>query len=240
MVGWWPTVSDYDKARYLQAVQTVSQFLSDPRKFHLQVVFRILRYIKGTRDRGMFYPTTSSLQLQANAYADWAGCPSTRRSRTGWCMFLGTSLNSWKSKKQSTLSKSTAEAKYRSMSSASSEIVWLRRLLHEFGVFLKGPTPLYADNISAIRIAKNVVFHERTKHIEIECHWIHQHYVSNKLRLPYVSSHNQLADVFTKRLPWDRHEYILSKLMLCSTPHQFEGERRAINGSIDPTWKAQP
>ena len=202
---------------------------------HLQAVFQILRYVKGTRNRGLFYPTTSSLQLQAYADADWAGCPDTRRSTTGWCMFLGTSLISWKSKKQSTLSKSTAEAEYRSMSSASSEIVWLRRLLCEFGVFLKGPTPLYADNTSAIRIAKNVVFHERTKHIEIDCHFICQHYVSDKLCLPYVPSHDQLADVFTKGLPQDRHEYIISKMMRCSTPHQFEGECRDINRSTDPT-----
>ena len=96
------------------------------------------------------------------------------------------------------------------MSPTSSEIVWLRHLLCEFGVFLKGPTPLYADNRSAIRIAKNAIFHEITKHIEIDCHFIRQHYVSDKLCLPYVSSHDQLADMFTKGLPWDRHEYILS------------------------------
>ena len=219
------------------AVQAVSQFISHPHKPHLQAVYRILRYVKGTRDRGLFYPSTSSLQLTAYADADWAGCPDTRRSTTGWCMFLGPSLISWKSKKQVTISKSTAEAEYRSMSSACSEVICLRRLLREFSIFTKDPTPLYADNTSAIRIAKNIVFHERTKHIEIDCHFIRQHFVYEDISLPYISSSEQLADVFTKGLPRNRHEYILSKLMLLGhPPHQFEGECRNTNKG--PSLKA--
>lgn len=208
------------------AVQTISQFISNPHTPHLHVVHRILRYIKGTLNRGLFYPSTNSLQLQAYADADWVGCSDTHRFTTGWCMFLGNSLISWKCKKQPTVSKSSAEAEYRSMSSASSEIVWLRRLLRGFGVFPVTPTPLYADNTSAIRIAKNTVYHERTKRIEIDCHFIRQQVVTDVIYLPYVSSHEQLADVFTKALPRDRHNYLCSKLLLCSTPHQFEGECR--------------
>ena len=139
-------------------------------------------------------------------------------------MFLGPSLISWKSKKQVTISKSMAEAEYRSMSFACSAVIWLRRLLQEFNIFTKAHTPLYADNTSAIRIAKNTVFHERTKHIEIDCHFIRQHFVCEDISLPYISSSKQLADVFTEGLPCDLHDYILSKLMLLGhPPHQFEG-----------------
>ncbi|XP_059630984.1 uncharacterized mitochondrial protein AtMg00810-like [Cornus florida] len=111
------------------AVQIVSQFVSNPHKPHLAAVHRILCYIQGTMDRGLFYSSTSSLELRCYADADWAGCQDTRRSTTGWCMFLGSSLISWKCNKQPTVSKSSAEVENRSMSSASSEVIWLRRFL---------------------------------------------------------------------------------------------------------------
>ena len=116
-------------------------------------------------------------------------------------MFLAPSLISWKSKKQNIVSKSSAEDEYPSMSSSSSDIIWLCHLLREFGVFLKDPTPLYADNTSTIQIMKNTVFHEHAKHIEIECHFIRQHVVTNTIYLPYISSHDQLAYIFTKGMP---------------------------------------
>ena len=173
-------------------------------KSHLLAVDRILRYLKGTRERGFLYPSSSSLQLQAYANANWAGCPDTRRSTTRWCMLLGKTPILCKCKKQTSVSKSKAKAEYRSMSSISSEIIWLRCLLREFGVFITSPAPLYADNTSVIKIAKNTVYHERTKNIEIDCHFIRQHVVSDKISLPYVSSYDQPADIFTKPLPWDR------------------------------------
>ena len=99
-------------------------------------------------------------------------------------MFLGSSLISWKCKKQEPISKSSTEAEYRSMSSASSEIVWLRGLLADLGVNLQSPTPLHADNTSAIQITSNPVFHERTKHIEVDCHYIRKLLVKGELGTP--------------------------------------------------------
>ena len=107
------------------AVHTVSQFVSNPHMPHLTAALRILRYVKGTLNHGLFYPSGASLHLTAYANAKWAGCPDTRRSTTGGCMFLGESLISWKCKKQTTVSKSSTEAEYRAMSSASAEIIWL-------------------------------------------------------------------------------------------------------------------
>ncbi|XP_047161113.1 uncharacterized mitochondrial protein AtMg00810-like [Vigna umbellata] len=132
------------------AVHTVSKFMQSPQHFHFSVVQRILKYLLGTSSRGLFFSGNSSLQLQAYSDDDWAGCPDTRRSTTGWCMFLGNAPISWKCKKQDSVSKSSTEAKYRTMSATCSEIIWLRGLLTELGLFQAQPTPLHADNTSTI------------------------------------------------------------------------------------------
>lgn len=205
------------------AVQQVSQFMHTPRHLHLAAVRRIIRYLKGTSYRGLFFPASTSLTLLAYSDADWAGCADTRRSVSGWCMFLGPALISWKSKKQARVSKSSTESEYRAMSTACSEITWLRGLLAELGFPQINATPLHADNTSAIQIATNPVFHERTKHIEVDCHSIREALDDHVISLPHVSSQLQLADIFTKAVPRARHQFLLSKLMLLDKPHQFEG-----------------
>ncbi|GKV20452.1 hypothetical protein SLEP1_g30576 [Rubroshorea leprosula] len=205
-------------------VQVVSQFVVDPRRLHLTAVLRIIRYLHGTISRGLFFSSHPCMQLQAYADADWAGCPDTRRSTTSWCVFLGDSLISWKCKKQKTVSKSTAEVEYRAMSSACSELTWLRGFLQTL-TFPTPPSPLYADNMSAIRIASNHVFHERTKHIEVDCHFIRNMYLAGAITLPYIASEHQIADIFTEAMTTARHKFLVSKLTLVSQP-QFEGECR--------------
>ncbi|CAL8997966.1 unnamed protein product [Prunus brigantina] len=200
------------------AVHTVSKFMQAPRHHHLSAVRRIIRYILGTPSRGLFFPTGSSPQLQAYSDADWAGCPDTRRSTTGWCMFLGDALISWKCKKQDHVSKSSTEAEYRAMSAACSEIIWLRGLLTELGFSPLHPTPLHADNTSAIQIAANPVYHERTKHIEVDCHSIREAYDHQVITLPHVSTTLQIADIFTKSMPRQRHHFLIGKLMLLDSP----------------------
>ncbi|WJZ84043.1 hypothetical protein VitviT2T_003671 [Vitis vinifera] len=153
-------------------VHQVSQFMPSPRHLHLAAIRRIIRYLRGSPTRELFFPTGSSLQLVAYSDVDWAGCPNTRRSTTGWCMFLGDALISWKCKKQDRVSKSSTEAEYRAMSTTCSEIVCLRGLLEELGFPQTTSTPFHADNTSAIQIATNPLFHERTKHIEVDCHSI--------------------------------------------------------------------
>jgi hypothetical protein len=107
-------------------VQQVSQFMQAPTHLHLAAVRYIVRYLHGTSARGLFFPLDSPIHLVAYSDAYWAGCSDTRRSITGWCMFLGNSLISWKSKKQDRVSKSSTESEYCAMSSACSEIIWLR------------------------------------------------------------------------------------------------------------------
>ncbi|KAH0648566.1 hypothetical protein KY285_033814 [Solanum tuberosum] len=190
------------------AVQQVSQFMQAPRHLHLVAVRRIIRYLLGTSTRGLFFPSGSPIRLNAFSDSDWAGCPDTRRSVSGWCMFLGESLISWKSKKQDRVSKSSTEAEYRSMSTACSEVVWLRGLLAEIGFPQSHPTPLHADNTSAIQIATNPVFHERTKHIEVDCHYIREAVDKGVITLPHVSSDLQIADAFTKSMARQRHQFL--------------------------------
>ena len=110
------------------------------------------------------------------------------------------------------------EAEYRAMSSACSEVLWLRGLLSALGFPQTSPTPLHADNTGAIRITENPVFHERTKHIEVDCHFIRDEYTRDVISLPHVSTEFQFADIFTKGLPRPRHQFLVSKLLLCDSP----------------------
>ncbi|XP_022874305.1 uncharacterized protein LOC111393145 [Olea europaea var. sylvestris] len=116
------------------AVQQVSQFMQAPCQAHLAAVRRLLRYLKGTSGRGLFFPSSTSLQLVGFSDADWASCVDTRLSIPGWCMFLGGALISWKSKKQARVSKSSIESEYRAMSAACSEMIWLWVGRHEISL----------------------------------------------------------------------------------------------------------
>ncbi|KAM0952651.1 putative RNA-directed DNA polymerase [Dioscorea sansibarensis] len=185
---------------------------------HLSAVKRIIQYIFGTPNRGLFFPIGSSLKLQAYSDADWADRPDARKSTTGWCMFLGGALISWKCKKQNYLSKSSTEAEYRTMTAACSEIIRLHGLLTELGFSKIQPTPLHADNTSAIQIAANPVYHECTKHIEVDCHSIREAYDHQVLTLPHISTTLQIADIFTKSMTRQRHNFLVGKLMLVDLP----------------------
>ncbi|XP_076949068.1 uncharacterized protein LOC143621587 [Bidens hawaiensis] len=165
------------------SVSVLSQFMAEPCTSHWDAALRVLRYLKATPGLGILYSNQGHCRVGAFTEegdgrisgfsdADWAGCPISRRSTTGYCVFVGGNLVSWKSKKQHTVSRSSAESEYRAMADVTSEMTWIRRLLIELGVVSKDLMRLYCDNQSAIYIAKNQVFHERTKHIEVDCHLI--------------------------------------------------------------------
>jgi hypothetical protein len=194
--------------------QQLSQFLSKPTQTHYNAALRVLRYLKGSPGRGLFFPRSSGLHIQVYTDADWAGCKDTRRSISGQCFFLGQSLISWKTKKQPTVSRSSSEAEYRAMASATCELQWLIYLLNDLHIECVKPPVLYCDNQSAIHIAANPVFHERTKHLEIDCHIVREKLHAGLFKLLPVTTHDQLADFFTKSLFPQPFNILLSKLGL--------------------------
>jgi len=196
------------------AVHTVSQFMSAPCSDHYAAVLRILRYLKGTMFHGLHFRSASSLTLRGFSDADWDSDMTDRRSTTGYCFFLGDSLISWRSKKQSLTARSSTEAEYRALADTAQELVWLRWLLSDMGAPQSSPTPLWCDNNSAIQIAHNDVFHERTKHIEIDYHFVRQHVTRQTIQLLPISTIDQPADIFTKAHLPGRFRVLLSKLNL--------------------------
>lgn len=159
------------------------------------------------------------ITLQAFSDSDWAACPDSRRSITGYVLQFGKSPVSSKSKKQPTVSKSSSESEYRAMVSASAEVTWMVRLLTELGVTNLLPVTLHCDNQSAIHIAKNPVFHERTKHIDIDCHFTREKVMEGLIQLTYLPTSSQLADVLTKILPSQQFNDLLSKLGMTKPCH---------------------
>lgn len=181
-------------------VNRLSQFLSNPTGVHLTAAQRIVRYLKSNPGQGLMFPSASKLDLSAFADADYDFCPDSRRSTSGYCVFLGYSLISWKYKKRDVVSRSSTKAEYRSMAHATCELLWINMLLQDLQVILSAPARLYCDNKSALHIASNPVFHERTKHIEVDCHTIRDQLKKGFLATFHVASQNQLADILTKPL----------------------------------------
>lgn len=197
-------------------MQHLSQYLSKPLVPHYQAATRILRYLKSVPAKGILFSASSSLKLCGFADSDWARCSETRKSVTGFCVLLGSSLICWKSKKQNTVSRSSTEAEYRALASLSCELQWLQYLFHYFLIQFPQPASVYCDSKSAIYLAHNPTFHERSKHIELDCHVVREKILSKLLHLLPISTVAQLADVFTKSLHSPAFNSNLSKLGLCS------------------------
>ncbi|KAL5537917.1 hypothetical protein UlMin_045747 [Ulmus minor] len=161
------------------SVGVCARFQSDPKESHLQAVKRIIRYVNGTLDYGLWYSMDTTTDLVGYSDADWAGTIDDRKSTSGGCFYLGNNLVSWFSKKQNSISLSTAEAEYIAAGSASTQLLWMKQMLEDYGI-KQGMLTLYCDNTSAINISKNPVQHSMTKHIQIRYHFIRE--------LPYITS----------------------------------------------------
>ncbi|RVX00652.1 Retrovirus-related Pol polyprotein from transposon RE1 [Vitis vinifera] len=171
------------------AVSVVSQFTSAPTLKHWAALKQILCYLKKA-----------------------PGSKFDRRSTTGYCVFFGGNLVAWKSKKQSVVSRSSADYEYRAMAQATCEIIWIHQLLCEVGMKCTMPAKLWCDNQAALHIAANPDYHERTKHIEVDCHFIREKIEENLVSTGYVKTGEQLGDIFTKALNGTRVEYFCNKL----------------------------
>ena len=200
------------------AVQQVCLYMHDPRESHFALIKRILRYIKGTMDYGLALSRSRSHELVVYSDADWAGCPDTRRSTSGYCVFLGDNLISWSSKRQHTVSRSSAEAEYRGVANAVAETCWIRQLLSELRRPLTRATLVYCDNISAVYLSTNPVHHQRTKHVEIDLHFVRERVALGAVRVLHVPTSLQYADIFTKGLPTAVFINFRSSLNIRSSP----------------------
>ncbi|KAJ9545443.1 hypothetical protein OSB04_025150 [Centaurea solstitialis] len=188
-----------------------ARFQANPKESHMMAVKRILRYLKGTPNRGLWYPKESGFELVAFSDADHGGCQLDRKSTSGHVQFLGDKLVSWGSKKQHCVSTSTAEAEYVAAASCCSQVLWMRTQLRDYG-YNFNHIPIYCDSKSAIAITCNPVQHTRTKHIDIRYHFIKDHVERGTIELYFVNTEYQLADLFTKPLDEKRFNFLISKL----------------------------
>ncbi|KAG7543347.1 Reverse transcriptase RNA-dependent DNA polymerase [Arabidopsis thaliana x Arabidopsis arenosa] len=196
------------------AVNVVSQHMQAPTLHHWNMVNRILKYLKGAPGQGIWMGCNKNTELVGYCDADYAGDTKDRRSTTGYCTFIGGNLVTWRSKKQKVVSLSSAEAEYRAMRKLTTELMWLKALLKDFGIDTPKPITMHCDNQAAILIASNSVFHERTKHIEVDCHKVREQVQLGVILPCYTESEEQLADIFTKGASTKVCEYIHHKLGL--------------------------
>jgi hypothetical protein len=176
-----------------------ARFQADPKEVHLRAMKRIMRYLIYTPKFGLWYPKGSTFDLIGYSDADWAGCKVDRKSTSGTCQFLGRSPVSWASKKQNSITLSTAEAEYITVGQCYAQLLWMRQTLRDYGYKLS-KVPLLCDNESAIRMADNPIEHSCTKHIDIQYHFLSDHQQRGDIEIAYVNTKNQLADIFTKPL----------------------------------------
>ncbi|GJQ88989.1 ribonuclease H-like domain-containing protein [Tanacetum coccineum] len=175
--------------------------MHDPRDPHFTALKCILRYVRGTLDHGLQLHVSFASQLTAFTDADWVGCLVTRRSTSGYCVYLGDNLLSWSAKRQVTLSRSSAEAEYRGVANVVAKTAWIRNLLLELHALLTTATLVYYDNVSVVYLSTIPVQHQHTKHIEIDIHFVRDYVAFGQVRVLHVPSRFQYVDIFTKGLP---------------------------------------
>ncbi|GKA68228.1 putative RNA-directed DNA polymerase [Tanacetum coccineum] len=205
-------------------VGVVSKFMHQPQKAHMKAVLRIIRYLKGTTGHGVLFKQNGHLETQLYTDADWAGDKGDRRSTSGYLTLVGGNLVTWRSKKQKVVALSSAEAEFRGIARGITEVLWIRKLLTEIGYPPQEPSKVMSDNKAAIQISENPVQHDRTKHIEIDRHFIKEKLEAEVITLPFVRSQEQLADILTKVVNERTLQECLGKLNFGNLTIQLEGE----------------
>jgi len=205
------------------AVNTLSQFMVEPKSVHWSAGKHVLRYLAGTVDYGLDYRRSDGVGLVGFTDSDWAGCVRDRKSTSGCCFSLGSAAVSWFSRKQRSVALSSAEAEYMAASQATCEALWLRKLLVDLFDQELRPTVIYCDNQSCIQLSENPVFHDRSKHIEIKYHFIRDYVQRGAVELQYISTDEQVADVLTKSL--GRGKFVFFRDKLGVVRNTFLGKR---------------
>ncbi|KAK4380842.1 Retrovirus-related Pol polyprotein from transposon RE1 [Sesamum angolense] len=194
------------------ATSLLSRFMQSPTQVHYAAAKRTLRYLRGTKDFGIWYKSTNDTKLVGYTDSDWAGSVDDMKSTSGYTFSLESEIFTWASKKQVAVAQSSAEAEYIAAAATSNQVIWLRRILEDIGEKQEEPTTIYCDNKSAIAITKNPVQHSRTKHIDIKYHSLREATTRGEIELKYCSTEEQLADIFTKALPRNKFEELRMKI----------------------------
>ncbi|XP_062085432.1 secreted RxLR effector protein 161-like [Humulus lupulus] len=196
------------------SVGLCARYQANRKQSHLTAVKRIFKYLAGTIEFGLWYSCDTTMSLVGYSDSDWAGSLDDRKSTSGGCFYIGNNLVSWFSKKQHSISLSTAEAEYIAAGSCCTQLIWLNKMLTNYGYPQKSLT-LFCDSTSAINISKNPVQHSRTKHIDIRYHFIRNMVESKLLTISHVSTNAQLADLFTKALDAQTYAHLRTSIGLC-------------------------
>ncbi|GAA0171888.1 transmembrane signal receptor [Lithospermum erythrorhizon] len=216
-----------------KSVNKACQFMHNPIDLHWQAVKRILSYLKGSITQGLQLRASSNFDILAYADADYAGCPDTRKSTSGHCIFLGNSLVSWSSNKQKVVARSITEGEYRSLALCTTEVCWIQNLLKELCVSLSRVPTILCDNMGATYLAINPLLHSRIKHVEIDMCFLREKIASRALCVKYVSTVDQLADLLTKGLSTTRFDLLKFKLNVSSPQFNLRGgERPQVSNNL--------
>ncbi len=189
------------------AVSKLSEFIQNPGREHWSEAKRVLRYLKGKKNKTLEFKKSKEVVLTGFVDADWAGDVDDRRSRSGFLFFLGSNLISWQSKKQDIIALSSAEAEIMAATSAAKEAMWLRGVLSDLG-FIQPATSLFEDNSACIQLAKNPVQHQRSKHIQIKYLKIREYVSMGFVNIVKVTTQDNVADMMTKSLGEKRGDYL--------------------------------
>ena len=197
-----------------------ARYQADPKVSHRTATKQILRYLKGSKSMGLWYPAGNEFSLQVFTDADHAGCKLDRKSTSGGCQFLRGRLVSWSSRKQICVSLSTAKAEFVATASCCSQVLWMKTQLLDYGYRMLR-IPIYCYSESAIAISHNPIQHSKTKHIELRYHFIKDHILKGNIELIFVPTHEEIADVFTKALDSTKLNVFLQMLGMMNPDPQF-------------------
>lgn len=199
------------------SVNRVCQFMYSLTEEHWRVVKRILRYLKDTSHYGLLLQLFFSTHIQAFSDADWPGSIDDRKSTSDYAIYFGDNLVSWCSRKQRTVARSSTEFEYKALVDASAEISCFHSLLTELGFRSSSPPILWCDNLGATYLSANPVFHARTKHVEIDFHFVREKVARKELHIQFISTKDQIADIFTNGLPSQSFRFFRDKLKIRSS-----------------------
>jgi len=212
-----------------QSIQQISQYSQKPTMTHLKAARQGLRYLKGTIDQGITYDGKKGLVFKAWSDASW-GAEEERESVSGSLFTMAGGAVTWSSKKQSSVALSSTESEYMAILHALKELIWIQRLLKELGYDISNQNTIYTDSQSAIALAHNPEHHARTKHIDIQYHFVRNCVEDGRLTLEYCPTNDMVADGFTKALAPERHAKLVEMMGMGVWKDQAKMKKLEITG----------